>query len=190
MHIHPFCLANLTRSVWADALGRMYSRPEDDIAWSSSGTMARTWLGLESPERVTYIADVTLSLALNPDNDFAYAKDHNFRGAIEKAIEELDLQRLDQEKLESGIRKACMKRPISRSQIRSLVSEIEEEIMKKEKPSKMTEGTKEITSEQIGAIVMEKLKTLDKVAYIRFASVYESFDDIKAFDEEIKELKK
>ena len=98
-------------------------------------------------------------------------------------------QPYEREKLEDGIRKACMKRPVTRGQIRNFVAEVEEEIMKRQSPSKYKEDTMEITTEELGEIVIRNLKTLDKIAYIRFASVYRSFDDIAEFTKEIKDLK-
>ena len=83
------------------------------------------------------------------------------------------------EKLKLGVMKACEKRPISTKEIDDLVREIEEALLNK---------GKEVKSEHIGKMVMNKLKKLDKVAYIRFASVYRDFKDIKDFKEVIKEI--
>ena len=88
----------------------------------------------------------------------------------------------DREKLKSGFVKSCQKRPISHDSIENILNDIELMLRKKKK--------KEIPSEEIGEIVMEKLKKLDKVAYIRFASVYRDFQDIKSFEKELKSLKK
>ncbi len=88
----------------------------------------------------------------------------------------------DRKKIESGIMKACEKRPISHEKIEETVDQIEREIRKKE-------GT-EISSSEIGAMVMENLKKLDKVAYIRFASVYREFADLDEFETEVKKLLK
>ena len=84
------------------------------------------------------------------------------------------------EKLEKGIEKAFEKRPISKEKIEKMVNEIEEQLMKK--------GKKEIKSDFIGALVMKKIKKLDNVAYIRFASVYRDFQDIKDFKKELRGL--
>ena len=78
--------------------------------------------------------------------------------------------------------KACEKRPITEEQIDKLVEEIVRRIMRYK--------TNEIKSKLIGELVIKKLKALDKVAYLRFASVYKSFDDIKSFEKELKELKR
>src|SRR3989344_5705288 len=78
-----------------------------------------------------------------------------------------------------GITKACEKRPISSSDIENILSEIEEKLRKK---------GKETQSDIIGKMIMNKLRKLDKVAYIRFASVYRDFQDVKDFKKEISEL--
>lgn len=85
----------------------------------------------------------------------------------------------DREKIRAGIIKACEKRPISAEKIEEIVDEIEREIQKK--------SDKEIKSTLIGNLVMEKLYSLDEVAYVRFASVYRRFKDVSHF---MKELKK
>lgn len=78
------------------------------------------------------------------------------------------------DKIKNGILKACEKRPISLKQIEDLVARIENNIQ-----SNLTSG--EINSSYIGGLVMDELKTLDKVAYVRFASVYRQFEDIGSF---------
>ena len=84
----------------------------------------------------------------------------------------------DRSKLESGVLRACHKRPVSADQIDSLVDEIENEISSLEE--------KEIPSDVVGELVMEKLKDLDPVAYVRFASVYREFKDVNTFMDELK----
>jgi transcriptional repressor NrdR len=86
----------------------------------------------------------------------------------------------NREKLLSGIRKACHKRPISEHNIKKFVNELELDLIQK--------GEKEIPSEYIGEKVMQVLKEWDKVAYIRFASVYKEFKDVGEFIDQIKEL--
>ena len=86
----------------------------------------------------------------------------------------------NREKIRTRIIKACEKRPVSREQMEKAITEIEERLLKK---------GGEVTSKIIGELVMKALKKLDKIAYIRFASVYHDFQDIKDFKEEIKELK-
>lgn len=82
------------------------------------------------------------------------------------------------EKLEKSIRVACGKRPISRDQIREMVSELSENWA----------GQQEVQSSEIGESVMSSLKKLDHIAYIRFASVYRKFKDVEEFKKEISEL--
>jgi len=88
----------------------------------------------------------------------------------------------DRGKLVSGLLKACEKRPIPREQIDRLANEIEAELRQLEE--------REVSSEVIGRLVMERLRRLDKVAYIRFASVYRDFTDLQSFEKELKSLKK
>lgn len=86
----------------------------------------------------------------------------------------------DSEKLRSGIEKACWKRPISGDNIDRIVESIVTGIE--------TDFDGEISSEEIGKRVMQALKNIDEVAYVRFASVYRRFKDIEQFIEEIKNL--
>lgn len=86
----------------------------------------------------------------------------------------------DRSKIEKGIIRSCNKRPISVNQINKLLNEIETEIFKCE--------DREIPTSKIGQIVMDKLKTLDPVAYVRFASVYREFKDVETFMDEIKKI--
>ncbi len=84
------------------------------------------------------------------------------------------------EKLESGIDRAFEKRGVSQEEIQKMINEVEEQIRKR--------GKKEIKTSIIGDLVSKKIKRLDKVAYIRFASVYRDFEDIKDFKKVIKEV--
>ncbi|MFA5070798.1 MAG: transcriptional regulator NrdR [Candidatus Pacearchaeota archaeon] len=84
------------------------------------------------------------------------------------------------EKLETGINLAFEKRPVEKEKIVKMINEIEEQIKKR--------GKKEITTSEIGELVMKKIKRIDNVAYIRFASVYRDFQDIKDFKREMREL--
>lgn len=86
----------------------------------------------------------------------------------------------DRSKIEAGVLRACHKRPISANQINQLVEEVENEIFNLEE--------KEISSEIIGELVMDKLKDLEAVAYVRFASVYREFKDINTFMDELKKV--
>ncbi|MBP5489752.1 MAG: transcriptional repressor NrdR [Lachnospiraceae bacterium] len=89
-------------------------------------------------------------------------------------------QTYDRAKIEAGVYASCHKRPISVEQIRQLVDEVETEIFSMEE--------KEIPSYKIGELVMDKLKKLDEVAYVRFASVYREFKDVNTFMDELKTL--
>lgn len=95
------------------------------------------------------------------------------------------LQSYDRGKLERGIQKALEKRPVSQLEFQEFMSEVEQEIMKKASRGK---ELAKLPVKQIGEIVLSKLKYLDEVAYIRFASVYRSFDDIKSFEDAIHVL--
>jgi transcriptional repressor NrdR len=88
----------------------------------------------------------------------------------------------DRSKIEAGVLRACHKRPISANQINQLVEEVENEIFNMEE--------KEISSNVIGELVMDKLKDLEAVAYVRFASVYREFKDINTFMDELKKVLK
>ena len=86
----------------------------------------------------------------------------------------------DRSKIEAGVLRACHKRPISANLINQLVDEVEKEIFNMEE--------KEIPSQVVGEIVMNKLKDLEAVAYVRFASVYREFKDINTFMDELKKV--
>ncbi|MEM4397437.1 MAG: transcriptional regulator NrdR [Candidatus Woesearchaeota archaeon] len=88
----------------------------------------------------------------------------------------------DISKIEKGVLKACEKRPITIDTIKNMLLDIDYTLKNK--------GTTEISSSSIGKLVMNKLKKLDKVAYIRFASVYKDFKDPEEFEEELKKLTK
>jgi len=88
-------------------------------------------------------------------------------------------EKFSNDKLKNGLMKACEKRPISIEKIDKIIDEIEEKLGAK---------GKEVKSENIGKMVMNKLRKLDKIAYIRFASVYRDFKDIKDFKEVMKEV--
>ena len=86
----------------------------------------------------------------------------------------------DQQKLRRGIQKSLEKRPVSTEQIESMIQHIIRHLL--------THAEREVTSQQLGEWVMDELKLLDEVAYVRFASVYRSFQDISEFREEIQRL--
>ena len=86
----------------------------------------------------------------------------------------------DRSKIESGVVRSCHKRPASVDQIEACVDEIENKIFNL--------GVREIESEKIGEIVMDQIRDLDQVAYVRFASVYRQFKDADTFMSELKKL--
>ena len=83
-------------------------------------------------------------------------------------------------KIEQGIKLACNKLPVSSEQIKSMVDEIEAEISNR--------GRNEVSSQDVGEMVMSKLRNVDDIAYVRFASVYRKFQDTAEFLEEVKKL--
>lgn len=91
-------------------------------------------------------------------------------------------EQYERRKIQDGIIRACYKRPVSVERIESLMDEIETEVFNREE--------KEIPSALIGEIVMDKLKDLDAVAYVRFASVYREFKDVDTFMDELKKIMK
>ena len=88
--------------------------------------------------------------------------------------------RYDRRKVEDGVMRACYKRPTPIQKIREMIDEVEMEIFRREE--------KEIESKVIGEIVMDRLKDLDAVAYVRFASVYREFKDVNTFMDELKKF--
>lgn len=91
-------------------------------------------------------------------------------------------QPFDEEKLRHGIQHSLQKRPVSTEQLEAAVQRIMHKLR--------TTGEREIHSNVVGEMVMEELRNLDQVAYVRFASIYRSFQDVKAFSEEVKKLQK
>ena len=91
-----------------------------------------------------------------------------------------DRQGYSVEKLRKGLQHAFEKRPVTESSFKNLLNKIERDIQKLKK--------REVTSKQIGEIVMKHLQRFDKVAYIRFASVYREFEDVGAFQRELRKL--
>ncbi|MCR4686102.1 MAG: transcriptional regulator NrdR [Lachnospiraceae bacterium] len=86
----------------------------------------------------------------------------------------------DRKKIEGGILRACHKRPVSAQAMTKMVDDIETDIFSREE--------KEIPSDYIGELIMNKLKDLDPVAYVRFASVYREFKDVNTFMDELKKM--
>ena len=91
-------------------------------------------------------------------------------------------EQYDRRKIENGVIRACYKRPISAQQITRVVDQIENMVFSREE--------REVSSETIGEIVMDQLKDLDPVAYVRFASVYREFKDVNTFMDELKKILK
>ena len=89
-------------------------------------------------------------------------------------------EQYNRSKIEAGVLRACHKRPISANDINKLIDDVETEIFAREE--------KEIPSDEIGEIVMDKIKDLDDVAYVRFASVYREFKDVNTFMSELKKM--
>ena len=115
----------------------------------------------------------------------------NKRFTTYERVEEADIiivkkdgrrERFERQKLINGILKACEKRSITLEKIERLVDEVESDLRKRD--------SVEVESKTVGEITMKKLKSLDKVAYIRFASVYREFEDIERFEEELEKLSK
>jgi transcriptional repressor NrdR len=86
----------------------------------------------------------------------------------------------NRDKVIAGLRRACEKRPISESQMQQIADDVERELYAR--------GESELPSGLVGELVMSALRSLDKVAYIRFASVYRSFADIDSFQQELAQL--
>jgi len=89
-------------------------------------------------------------------------------------------ERFERQKLIAGLLKACEKRPVSVASLEAVADRVESTLQER--------AEKEITTNEIGAFVMQELKKLDKVAYVRFASVYRHFRDIGEFMTELKDL--
>jgi len=115
----------------------------------------------------------------------------NKRFTTYERVEEADIvvvkkegkrERFERQKLLNGILKACEKRSIPLEKIEKLVDEVESDLRKRD--------SVEVESKIIGELAMKKLKTLDKIAYIRFASVYKEFEDLEKFEEELEKLQK
>ena len=113
-----------------------------------------------------------------------------FRFSTYEEIEILDLsviktngasESYSREKLSRGIKRALEKRPVNNNLIKRIIGAIERDIQK-------TAEKNTILSSKIGQLVMRQLKKIDKVAYIRFASVYKSFEDVKEFSKELNKL--
>lgn len=89
-------------------------------------------------------------------------------------------EEFDRGKLLAGLNRACEKRPVSANHLQELVESVERTLHGKE--------DREMSTSEIGSLIMERLKKLDQVAYVRFASVYRKFEDVDAFMDELKKL--
>jgi transcriptional repressor NrdR len=89
-------------------------------------------------------------------------------------------EKFERQKVLSGLLRACEKRPVSASKLEAIVDETEAFLM--------DSAERERTTNQIGELIMNHLRTIDKVAYIRFASVYRDFKDVREFKEELEQL--
>lgn len=92
------------------------------------------------------------------------------------------IERFDVNKIVRGLQKACEKRPITMKEIRDLAGRVRKDLMRR--------GKREVSSREIGDMVMKYLKRLDRIAYIRFASVYRCFKEPKDFKRVLKEVKR
>jgi transcriptional repressor NrdR len=92
------------------------------------------------------------------------------------------LERFDVNKIIRGLQKACEKRPVTMIQINELAGQVRQDLMMK--------GTEEVTSQEIGDSIMKYLKNIDRIAYIRFASVYKKFEEPEDFRRLLLEVKK
>ncbi len=93
---------------------------------------------------------------------------------------DLTREQYNRNKIEDGVIRACHKRPVSAQQIKDLVDSVETEIYNK--------GEREVSTAKIGEMVMKRIKDLDAVAYVRFASVYREFKDVETFMDEIRKM--
>jgi transcriptional repressor NrdR len=92
------------------------------------------------------------------------------------------LERFDLNKIVRGLQKACEKRPVTMEQVHELAEQVRQDLMQK--------GKEEVTSEEIGDLVIKYLKTVDRIAYIRFASVYRKFEEPEDFRQVLQEVRK
>lgn len=91
-------------------------------------------------------------------------------------------EKFDRQKVLEGLLKACEKRPVAMGKLAGIVDDIESKVIESQ--------DREVTTTEVGEMLMERLKNLDKIAYVRFASVYRDFQDVEAFFDELKDLLK
>ena len=89
-------------------------------------------------------------------------------------------EKFDRQKVLEGLLKACEKRPVAMGRLAEIVDDIESKVMESQ--------DREVTTSEVGEMLMERLRSLDKIAYVRFASVYRDFQDVEAFLNELKDL--
>jgi transcriptional repressor NrdR len=89
-------------------------------------------------------------------------------------------EKFDRQKVLNGLLKACEKRPVPMGKLAALVDEVEAKLA--------DTSDREISTTELGELLMERLQALDKIAYVRFASVYRDFQDVEAFLNELKQL--
>ena len=89
-------------------------------------------------------------------------------------------EKFDRQKVLDGLLKACEKRPVPMGKLAALVDDIESKVIESQE--------REVTTSEVGEMLMERLKAIDKIAYVRFASVYRDFQDVEAFLDELKDL--
>ena len=136
----------------------------------------------------------TLETRDSPDNTVRRRKEcadcgkrfttYEYVETVELMVRKKDgrLERFDLNKIIRGLQKACEKRPVTMEQIQELTENVRQDLMKL--------GKTEVTSREIGDLVMKYLKNLDRVAYVRFASVYRQFEEPEDFKKVLLEVKK
>jgi transcriptional repressor NrdR len=136
----------------------------------------------------------TLETRDSPDNTVRRRKEcgdcgkrftsYEYVETVELMVKKKDgrLERFDLNKIVRGLQKACEKRPVTMEQIHELAEHVRQDLT--------TMGKEEVTSQEIGDLVMKYLKKLDRIAYVRFASVYRSFEEPEDFQRVLKEVKK
>jgi transcriptional repressor NrdR len=136
----------------------------------------------------------TLETRDSPDNTVRRRKEcetcgkrftsYEYVETVELMVKKKDgrLERFDLNKILRGLQKACEKRPVTMEQIHELAERVRQDLM--------TLGKEEVTSQEVGDLVMKYLKKLDRISYVRFASVYRSFEEPQDFEQVLKEMKK
>jgi transcriptional repressor NrdR len=135
----------------------------------------------------------TLETRDSPDNTVRRRKEcencgkrftsYEYVEAVELMVKKKDgrLERFDLNKIVRGLQKACEKRPVTMEQIRELAEHVRKDLM--------MAGKEEVSSKEIGDLVVKYLKKLDRVAYVRFASVYRSFEEPQDFEKVLRDVK-